>query len=65
LADQIFIFSHGEWDVGDAAHWLDVMNDGARHILVIGNPSRLTVKRRGQATLVCNYKKRYNRTMQK
>jgi hypothetical protein len=33
LADQIFIFSHGEWDVGDAAHWLDVMNDGgATHL---------------------------------
>jgi hypothetical protein len=27
LADQIFIFEHGEWDVCDGAHWLDVMNE--------------------------------------
>ena len=26
LANQIFIFEHGEWDVGDGAHRLNVMN---------------------------------------
>jgi len=27
LANQIFIFGHGEWDVCDGGHWLDVMNE--------------------------------------
>ena len=26
-ANQVFIFGHGEWDVCDGAHWLDVMNE--------------------------------------
>jgi len=26
LANQIFIFGHGEWDVYEGGHWLDVMN---------------------------------------
>src|SRR5260370_12691708 len=26
LANQIFIFEHGEWDVCEGGHWLDVMN---------------------------------------
>jgi hypothetical protein len=25
LANQIFIFGHGGWDVCDGGHWLDVM----------------------------------------
>jgi hypothetical protein len=28
LADQIFIFGHGEWDVCEGGHWLDVMKNG-------------------------------------
>jgi hypothetical protein len=27
LASQIFIFAHGEWDVCEGGHWLDVMNE--------------------------------------
>jgi hypothetical protein len=46
LANQIFIFGHGEWDVCDGGHWLDVMKNrwpmsgGGRPALIETNSGR-------------------------
>jgi hypothetical protein len=43
LANQIFIFGHGEWDVYDGGHWLDVMNEWKGLKMKIRPPARHTV----------------------